>query len=37
MKFPALDRQKEIYLNGFAGIKPLRFLFQLVLWMILQK
>jgi len=22
MKFPALDRQKEIYLNGFAGIQP---------------
>jgi lactate 2-monooxygenase len=22
MKFPALDRQKEIYLNGFAGITP---------------
>jgi len=22
MKFPALDRQKEIYLDGFAGIKP---------------
>jgi lactate 2-monooxygenase len=22
MKFPALDRQKEIYLNGFAGIPP---------------
>jgi len=22
MKFPALDRQKEIYLNGFSGTKP---------------
>jgi lactate 2-monooxygenase len=22
MNFPALDRQKEIYLNGFAGIQP---------------
>jgi len=22
MKFPTLDRQKEIYLNGFAGVKP---------------
>jgi lactate 2-monooxygenase len=22
MKFPALDRQKEIYLNGFGGIPP---------------
>ena len=22
MKFPTLDRQKEIYLNGFAGIQP---------------
>lgn len=22
MKFPTLDRQKEIYLNGFAGIRP---------------
>ena len=22
MKFPSLDRQKEIYLNGFAGVQP---------------
>ncbi len=22
MNFPSLDRQKEIYLNGFAGIRP---------------
>ncbi len=22
MNFPTLDRQKEIYLNGFAGVKP---------------
>jgi len=22
MKFPSIDRQKEIYLNGFAGIQP---------------